>query len=1012
MAAVTQKDILDELKRISETLQNFKPDNKANVGVGAAGTNIGEILKNKINGNGDNTGEETDNILKKLDKTLDKLAEKLDGEKPEKKPENNETNGTRALSEITKIINSVSGIAYNILDAQVKKQQVRLNTSAELQKREIQVFGNTLKKATEIMADNVTGKIFDTAYKSLDAVMNGGREFYIKSIQDQLTMSKMNIDIQKIQKETTANTIKQSSELVSGIIETFGGGYGKALGGLISTASNLTAKQLEYENTLLALKREQKTLEVDVTKDTIEMINNTGEAYKAMSKNVTQIFYNLAGKSFEYGRSLGLNGEQLKGYTDSVVRMNEKLAQVGLTFEDYYKMQETYNDRNGRAGIISDNEALMMGGLALRTGADINDIASITGVMQQFNISIDNGSQMMYEISNTASKMGLSAKKFTKDVEQNLKLAEKYQFKGGVRGMMDMVLQAQKLRFNINELSGSMEKMLSGNIEDVMQTSARLNVLGGNAAIFSDPFSMMYNAAANPKAYMENLTRMVGGYGTFNKRTGETDFSINEIYRMRAIADATGQSAENVMNVARQKNKEKALRRQFGGYAGFEKYSDMIAQNAVYNKDKDQWEIKIADKSAKGGFRTESVENALADETMLDNIFPEDKQDTLIEYVRQIADVLDPAKAMEAEEKRGTGHVLTAKGVTGSLYKMTDGLIEEHKRFIDANTQNFANAIEETSKATLEAQKTMNIIAEKKEVYDAYIKSLEENQKEMDKFKDSITNVNTLIGRAFAAYNKNGKEAVTAEIEKDRIKNILGEKLADILSDGTIDKGEWASLTKEEKLSFANLYGLRGYGDLDQVYDMNTGKVRFKNNKFYDVYGKRLAMEKTAAFGAGENDQEEWANLDTSERARGWTTMLVKNFINNFRQSMGGTGKDQWARSERNMRERGVGDVIISPKHGVFQTAPQDTIVAWKPGGDIDRSEAKKSSNGNISGNATLTINGTLKLDSGRTSIDLMEILRNDPKALRELAKEVIVEGSRTVFGGKPLYAPNRYTFS
>ena len=992
MAAVTQKDILEELKRISETLQNFKPDNKANVGVGAAGTNIGDILKNKVNGNNDNTGEETENVLKKLDKTLDKLSEKLEKDKPEKKP-SGETLNTKITGEITKVITGVTGIAYNILEAQIKKQQVRLNTAAELQRREIQVFGNTLKKATEIMADNVTGKIFDTAYKSLDAVMNGGREFYIKSIQDQLTMSKMNIDIQKIQKETTAKTIGQAAQLIGGIASSFNTAAGSIISAGLSLTSDLTQKEYQYQISQLDLLKQQKELEVEVTKETIEMINNTGEAYRNMSKNVTQIFYNLAGKSFEYGRSLGLNSEQLKGYTDSVVRLNKNLAQVGLTFEDYYKMQETYNDRNGRAGIISDNEALMMGGLALRTGTDISNIASITGVMQQFNISIDNGSQMMYEISNTASKMGLSAKKFTKDVEQNLKLAEKYQFKGGVRGMMDMVLQAQKLRFNINELSGSMEKMLSGNIEDVMQTSARLNVLGGNAAIFSDPFSMMYNAAANPKAYMENLNRMIGGYGTFNKKTGETDFSINEVYRMRAIADATGQSAENVMNQARQKNKEAALRRQFGGYAGFDKYSDMIAQNAVYNRESEKWEIKVADRSKEGGFRTATVEEALSNEKLFDNIFPEDKQDTLIEYVRQILDVLDPAKAMEAEEKRGTGYVLATKGVTGSLYKMTDGLIEEHKRFIDANTQNFANSIDETSKATLEAQKTMNTIAEKKEVYEAYIKSLEENQKAMCDFKDAISDATTTVGRAFGIYNKSGNEGVGSEVAKDMSTKTLSPLLKEYLADNTLTKNEWKHLSEEEKNSFINSKRISTMTGAQQKWYMNEGRINYKEGEFKDVNERIFKIQND------KDSKEKWKNTPLSERAYSLPATLNLEGLYHMIAPI----------FNKNLR---VNDVIISPKHGVFETSPQDTIVAWKPGGDIDRSEAKKSSNGNISGNATLTINGTLKLDSGRTSIDLMEILRNDPKALRELAKEVIVEGSRTVFGGKPLYAPNRYTFS
>ena len=1002
MAASRQTEILDQLKEINESLKNFKSDKEksdkdADLSKTLKSLGFENVGKDDIIGNLKNI--KTGGSLLK-NKTTPGGAS-LEGEALKSAA----SNTAKAIGNIIETVgNGVTDVVYKVLENRLKKQEARLNASAELQKRELQVFGETMKRATEIMADNVTGKIFETAYKSLDAVMAGGRQFYIKSIQDQLTMARMQTEIRKLNLDTASAITAQATQLAGGIAQALGP-VGQIAGSMLSLAGNITKKQLALAAAQADWRLKLQEKENEVVEEFVNQVNEMSSAYKNMSKSVTEVFYNLTNKSFEYGRSLGFSGEQIHSYSDSVIRLNESLAQVGLTFEDYYKMQETYNDRNGRAGIISDNEALMMGGLALRTGADINDIASITGVMQQFNISIDNGSQMMYEISNTASKMGLSAKKFTKDVEQNLKLAEKYQFKGGVRGMMDMVLQAQKLRFNINELSGSMEKMLSGNIEDVMQTSARLNVLGGNAAIFSDPFSMMYNAAANPKAYMENLNRMIGGYGTFNKKTGETDFSINEVYRMRAIADATGQSAENVMNQARQKNKEAALRRQFGSYAGFDKYSDMIAQNAVYNRESGKWEIKVADRSKEGGFRTETLENALANPEMFDNIFPEDKQDTLIEYVRLIAERIAPQQAQEFENKRGIAKVMGSEGVAGSLYKMSDELVKEHRRNIDENIDKYVKGIIATSEATVRAQETMNKIAESDEIFDSYLTSLRVNQEQMDKFSEDIKDMDSVFGKLLETYNKGGLESLAKVVQTNfKAMNYNSDKVTKAAEDGTITKEEWGKLSRKEQNEFIKQNSLRGITKRQQRRKMNAGSIQFIDGKFYNPEGQYLRLEKNAVGGVESNSY--WKTLSDSQRAKGIAQVWWQNFGSSAKVN------DKHGNWEK-LQAKQTSDVIISPKHGVFETAPQDTIVAWRPGGDIDRSESKKNSfGGNISGNATLTINGTLKLDSGRTSIDLMEILRNDPKALRELAKEVIVEGSRTVFGGKPLYAPNRYTFT
>ena len=62
----------------------------------------------------------------------------------------------------------------------------------------------------------------------------------------------------------------------------------------------------------------------------------------------------------------------------------------------------------------------------------------------------------------------------------------------------------------------------------------------------ADPLGMFYESLADPDALAKRLNGMLKSMGSFDTKTGETKFNINEAMLMRQFAKASGQSVEDV----------------------------------------------------------------------------------------------------------------------------------------------------------------------------------------------------------------------------------------------------------------------------------------------------------------------------------------------------------------------------------------------------------------------------------------------------------------------------------
>lgn len=352
------------------------------------------------------------------------------------------------------------------------------------------------------------------------------------------------------------------------------------------------------------------------------------------------------------GVSLGYtNRKQLDTFQTSMFEASKVAAKFGKSFEDVTRMQQTFVETSGRNKIMGQHDYGQLLGLGKYLGD--NDLAAnYASEMEIFNTGVSDSVDMLDEALQDVNKMGLNGRKYTKTLVDNLKLAQKYQFKEGTKSLMNMAKWAENTRFNLGALGGMLDKVREGGLENVITMGAQFQVLGGHAAMNADPLAMMYESYADPEAYAKRMQDMTKGYGQIDKKTGETKFSGNEVMMMQQLAKVQGRSLEDVQNEVRARNKREVVARQLSGDFD-EDQQAFISNNATYNKETGRFEVKVK----RGNEYVDTDVNQLTKDD-LENLMPEKHNERMEDYMSTVIDYLAKMTGEENLQKTMLGEKL------------------------------------------------------------------------------------------------------------------------------------------------------------------------------------------------------------------------------------------------------------------------------------------------------------------------------------------------------------------
>lgn len=242
--------------------------------------------------------------------------------------------------------------------------------------------------------------------------------------------------------------------------------------------------------------------------------------------------------------SMGVLSKQSGDFRSTIKSASIETSSIGMGIKEMSMMQSAYSEQLGRTVILSKEGMVAMGQMAAATGLGAEGAAQMSAEMETQGLSAERTGAFVEQTLNDSHKMGVNASKVIKNIQNNIKMLNKYHFKDGVAGLAKMAQTVSKLGIDMEFASGFAEKLF--NIEGAVDMSAQLQVMGGEWSKLADPFRLMYMARNDMNGLTEELANAAASSAKFNKETGEFEIGSLEMSRLRVIADQTGLSYDEL----------------------------------------------------------------------------------------------------------------------------------------------------------------------------------------------------------------------------------------------------------------------------------------------------------------------------------------------------------------------------------------------------------------------------------------------------------------------------------
>ena len=702
--------------------------------------------------------------------------------------------------------------------------------------------------------------------------------------------------------------------------------------------------------------------------------------------NFTQGIFNSFQKAetaaYQMGRSLNFNGAQLSVYARTLAATQETVGKWGKTMEDMAKLQTSYQETTGVNKLLSERDFNKSFANGFLIGDDL--VSQLNSGMEVFNTSVSDSNDMFYEMYKSVTKMGLSGKKYAKDLVSNLKIAEKHNFRGGVKGLMEMSKWAQNVRFNTSALDGMINKVQEGGLEGVIKQSAELQVLGGNFAMGSDPMAMAWESFNDPEAYAKRVNGMLSGLGVFNSRTGDVEVKGANRMIMNQAAKSLGMNVEDLMKQIRQEGRVNQIKSFVGGRFDNDQLS-AIANNATYNNG--QWTVNTVN-------GTKNITELTADDVA--SLSGVDDNGTVEENVQKMLST--------AEEMKGTVTTISNK-LQNNLW---DKFNSDAKQMIENVNKNFKDG----NFTTMLSQNMSSVVTAQGDILKILNKT-DGNDNIISALKSSVETLKTNVTTAIGETNTKLGTMITQ----------LQQAFPDAHADDSYLTSFRQNRNTEAWMRNAGTLGTDAFNTMNELY------TNF--DKYYDKMseGEKWLVSHWDPNGditdakISKVHQREVEDLNVNDIRTNLKTKYGKEYVDAFNKQIrwmrNGNNQENGAYYALSSFSEGVADDgLISPKgtlskindglviqNGVpTRINSADQVLAAKKDGPIDRMLDMVQPRQVEIKPISININGNIQLNG--TNIDFTSQMQNDPNFKEALWKIISVEVSKRADNSGRTYDP------
>ena len=249
--------------------------------------------------------------------------------------------------------------------------------------------------------------------------------------------------------------------------------------------------------------------------------------------------------------------------TASIMQAELETLKWGSGAEDIAKTMGALSQDMGRGFQISPEAMVSLDALRVSLDLSSSDLSSLVKQFDIMGIGVEEATGQIEEMSKVARGMGLNVSKFMGSVAGNLKMANTFKFRDGVQGFTRMAAQAQRLHFDMTQISKMATDLFDP--EAAIDMAANFQIMGGAMGDLTDPFRLMYLATNDIGGLQDAIVGAAEASVMFNEETGEFDISSTELRRMKAMADQLGMSLEDFVTAAKKSKSHTMALKQMGG---------------------------------------------------------------------------------------------------------------------------------------------------------------------------------------------------------------------------------------------------------------------------------------------------------------------------------------------------------------------------------------------------------------------------------------------------------------
>jgi len=254
-------------------------------------------------------------------------------------------------------------------------------------------------------------------------------------------------------------------------------------------------------------------------------------------ERIENFFLTIENKSKELNTTLtaniaGISGQYNKLLQDTYL----KNIELGFAYDDVSKLLTAIQTQTSKMTPATELNMKNMLVLGKVLGDSPENIGKMIGGFTELGFSQQKSVNILNKTVAIAKSFGVDAKKLTATVNENIKLAQTYGFKGGIEGLTKMAAQAQRLGTEIKNAVTVADKILDGGPEEAIKIANELQALGGNIGALGDAGQLIHMAMYDMEGLQDQITKASAASVEFNSATGEFKLSGEEMLRLRKQA--------------------------------------------------------------------------------------------------------------------------------------------------------------------------------------------------------------------------------------------------------------------------------------------------------------------------------------------------------------------------------------------------------------------------------------------------------------------------------------------